>query len=100
MVKSNQVSKVEPGFEDIVNHRMSFIKTSKFNIHMFTSLTNMRIIIVSKPEIGEDSKTVKSLFKQIYSCFAELVTTDSGYSQNQPIQNLPFDQEIVKIFSS
>lgn len=66
---------------------------------MFTSLTNLRIILITRPEITRESKLIPTLFKQVYANFAELVITDSNYSQNQPIQNIPFDSEINKIFS-
>lgn len=42
---------VEEGFEEVLEHRLHFVTTSKFKIQFFTTLTNMRIILITNPKL-------------------------------------------------
>lgn len=69
------IDPVQEGFEDFVNHRMETVTTPGFKVHFFTSLTNLRIILVTEPKISN----VDDLFKKIYLAYSDYISKDASY---------------------
>lgn len=69
-------------------HRLHFVTTSKFKIHFFTSLTNLRIIIVSNPKL----LNADNLFRKIYRAYSDFISKDASYTVSVkptiPVSNL------------
>jgi len=63
-------------FEQLVDHRIEFLSTDEFNIHFFTSLTNLRFIMVTSTGITN----IKPLFGEVYKAFAQFVIKDPNFT--------------------
>jgi uncharacterized secreted protein with C-terminal beta-propeller domain len=70
------IKAAEEGFEEVLAHRLHFVTTSKFKIHFFTSLTNLRIIIVTNPKL----LNADNLFRKIYRAYSDFVSKDASYA--------------------
>lgn len=69
------IEPAQEGFEDFVNHRMNSVSTPGFKIHFFTSLTNLRIILVTDPKVA----SVDNLFRNIYLAYSDYISKDASY---------------------
>ena len=66
----------DPYFRDVIRHRIDFLNTENFNIHFFTSLTNLRLILVTSPRLTN----VKPIFSDIYKAYADFVIKDPNFT--------------------
>jgi hypothetical protein len=71
-----KMGNVEEGFEDVLQHRLYFVTTPKFKIHFYTSLTNLRIILVTNPKL----LNTNNLFSKIYKAYSDFVSKDASYA--------------------
>lgn len=78
LAKPNDVSlgKQEEGFEDVLEHRLLHVTTPKFKIHFYTTLTNLRIILVTVPNLVNPIQ----LFQRIYICYSDFISKDASYN--------------------
>ena len=67
---------VEEGFSEVLAHRLKFVTTPKFKIHFYTSLTNLRIILVTNPKLLNSN----NLFTKIYRAYSDFVSKDASYA--------------------
>lgn len=75
-----RMENVEDGFEEVLAHKLHFVTTPKFKIHFFTSLTNLRIILVTNPKL----LNTNNLFAKIYSAYSDFVSKDASYAVSLP----------------
>ena len=80
--------------EHVISHKLESVKTDKFVLHFFNSLTNLKIILLT----SQDCQNVKSKMLIVYTLYSDFVRNNWRYMSGQPIKSKEFQEDIDKIF--
>ena len=86
----------DEAFCEVIDHRLECINCNNFQQYLWTTLSNIKFILISSGDIGA---RVKGLFKQIYAVYADCISKMAMRDDSQPFQNATFDKEISQFFS-
>ena len=84
------------GMEHVITHKLQKVITPKFEMHFFNSLTNLKIILLTKP----NAKFVEDKLLKIYQVYADFVRNNWRYMSGQPIKSRHFVKDIDSIFNN
>jgi hypothetical protein len=85
----------DEAFAEVIDHRLESIKCDTYELYLYTTLSNIKFILIGQVELGT---IVKEMFRRIYADYAECIAKMALRDDSQPFQNATFDKRMNDIF--